>query len=108
MANKKINESKELTISGVVEELELDDDIGLQIEHGDRVYRVVMDKQGRKLLDYVDEEVEATGVVTKTKGVTEIHVARFHLLDEAPDEQEDEDGAWSDDEDDFMSDRYDD
>ncbi len=107
---KKIN-PKETTITGFVEELELDDDdIGLQIVDNARPFRVVMDKQGRKLLDYVDEEVEAVGVVNKAGGASEIKVARFHLVDgeEEEDEDEDEDEAWSDGDDDFMSDRSDD
>ncbi len=111
MAKEKKSAPKEIKIIGIVEELELDeDDIGLRIVSTAHTYRVVMDKQGRKLLDYVDEEVEATGIITKTKDATEIKIARFHLVDEdEEDEDEDEDEAWPDgDDDDFMSDRYDD
>ncbi|MBI5550536.1 MAG: hypothetical protein HY911_03440 [Desulfobacterales bacterium] len=111
MAKEKKSAPKEIKITGIVEELELDeDDIGLQIVDNARTYRVVMDKQGRKLLDYVDEEIEATGIITKTEDASEIKIARFHLVDEdEEDEDEDEDEAWSDgDDDDFMSDRDDD
>jgi hypothetical protein len=109
MAKEKKSAPKEIKIVGIVEELELDeDDIGLRIVSTAHAYRVVMDKQGRKLLDYVDEEVEATGAVTKTKDGTEIKISHFRLVDEEEDE-EDEDEAWPDgDDDDFMSDRYDD
>lgn len=113
MAKEKKGAPKEIRIVGIVEELALgDDDIGLQIEGNGRTYRVVMDKQGRKLLDYVEEEVAATGVVTKANGINEIKIDRFHLVDEeSEDEEEDEDedeATWSDDDDDFMSERYDD
>jgi hypothetical protein len=109
MPKVKKSNPKEISITGVVEELELDDDdIGLQIVSPARTYRVVMDKQGRKLLDYVDEEVEATGIIAKTEDATEIKIARFHLVDEDEEEEEEEE-TWSDgDDDDFMSDRDDD
>lgn len=110
---KKGNDPKVVTISGVVEELELDDDdIGLQIVDSGRVHRVVMDRQGRKLLDYVDEAIEATGFIIKSAGGNEIKIARFHLADEAgaDEDEEDEEEAedWSGEDDDFMDDRYED
>jgi hypothetical protein len=110
MAKEKKSAPKEMKIVGIVEELELGkDDLGLQIVDHDRPYRVVMDRQGRRLLDYVEEEVEATGVITKTKGVSEITIARFHIVDEEEEEEEKEEETWSDgDDDDFMSDRDDD
>ncbi|MBI5063483.1 MAG: hypothetical protein HZB87_08495 [Desulfatitalea sp.] len=110
MPKEKKSAPKEIKITGIVEELELDDDdIGLQIVDNARTYRVAMDKQGRKLLDYVDEEIEATGIITKTEEASEIKIARFHLVDEATEEEdEDEDEAWPDDDDDFMSERDDD
>jgi hypothetical protein len=107
---KKGNDPKAVTISGVVEELELDDDdIGLQIVDSGRVHRVVMDRQGRKLLDYVDEEVVVIGIISKTREASEIKIARFHLVDEESEEEdEDEEEAWPDDDDAFMGDRDDD
>ena len=116
MPKVKQSAPKEIKITGIVEELELDDDdIGLQIVDSGRVHRVVMDKQGRKLLDYVDEEIVATGTIFKTPEASEIKIGRFHLVDEESqeededeDEGEDEDEAWPDDDGDFMSDRDDD
>jgi hypothetical protein len=106
MAKDKKGAPKEIKITGIVEELDLEeDDIGLQIVEDDRAYRVAMDKQGRKLLDYVDEEVEATGVVTKSAGVSEIKITRFHVVDEY---DGDDDEEAEDYDDDFMSDRNDD
>jgi hypothetical protein len=106
MAKEKKSAPKEIKITGIVEELDLEeDDIGLQIVNDDRAYRVAMDKQGRKLLDYVEEEVEATGIVTKSAGVSEIKITRFNVVDEY-DGDDDEDADDYDD--DFMSDRNDD
>ena len=111
MPKTKDSNPKEITITGIVEELALDDDdLALQIVDKAHTYRVVMDRQGRKLLDYVDEEIEATGTITKTRDASEIKIAHFHLLDEADEEEEDEEEeeSWSDGDDDFMSERYDD
>lgn len=106
MAKDKKSAPKEIKITGIVEELDLDeDDIGLQIVEDDRAYQVEMDKQGRKLLDYVDEEVEANGIVTKSAGVSKIKITRFHVVDEY-DGADDEEAEDYDD--DFMSDRNDD
>lgn len=106
MAKDKKSAPKEIKITGIVEELDLDeDDIGLQIVDDDRAYRVEMDKQGRKLLDYVDEEVEAAGIVTKNGGISEIKITRFHVVDEI---EGDDDEDAEDYDDDFMSDRNDD
>ncbi len=110
MAKIKTSKSKTITISGIVEELALDDDdIALQIVDSGRIYRVTMDNQGRKLLDYVDETIEATGFIIKSKGGSEIQIVRFHLADEVDsDKAEIEEDDWSmDDDDDFLNDRYD-
>ena len=56
-----------------------------------------MDKQGKKLLAYIDEEIEAVGIVSKTKGVREIKISRFTLLDSYEDDDEDYDDYGDDD-----------
>ena len=90
---------KEVTITGFVTEIELEDgDEGVQIESDDFEYQVVMDKKGKMLLDYLDEEVEVTGVVSKTKGVRSITVSKFNALDDYDDEDDDDDD-YDDDED---------
>lgn len=90
--------TKEATIIGFVEEIELENgESGIQIDGDDYQYQVVMDKQGKKLLDYVDEEIEAIGTVSKTKGVRQIKVSRFTLLDSYEDDDEDYDDYDDDD-----------
>ena len=90
--------TKEATIIGFVEEIELENgDSGVQIDGDDYQYQVVMDKQGKKLLDYVDEEIEAVGTVSKNKGVRQIKISRFTLLDSYEDDDEDYDDYGDDD-----------
>jgi hypothetical protein len=96
---------KESKIVGYVEETELEDgDIGLQIIGDEYTYQVDMDSQGRKLLDYVDEEIEASGIVSKLHGVREIKITHFRLIDGYDDGEEDDDEY----DEDFLDDRYDD
>jgi hypothetical protein len=96
---------KESKIIGFVEEIELEDgDAGLQIVGEEHTYRVDMDAEGRKLLDCVDEEVEASGLVTKLQGEREIKITRFRLV-EGYDEDELEDELNYDDDED-PDDRY--
>ena len=99
---------KESKIVGYVEEIELEDgDTGLQIVGDEHTYHVDMDAEGRKLLDYVDEEIEATGIVTKLQDAREIKITRFRPIEGYDDEDEVEDELNYDD-DDFGDDRYED
>jgi len=92
MAREKKGSPKETTIVGFIEEIELEDDeTGLQIVDEEHAYRVEMDRQGRKLLDYVEEEVEATGFVTKGSDAREIKITRFRLVEGYDDEEEEVD-----------------
>ena len=98
---------KESKIIGYVEEIELEDgDTGLQILGEEHVYLVDMDAQGRRLLDYVDEEIEASGIVTKVQGVREIKITRFRLVEGYDDEDEEDELNYDDD--DYGNDRYED
>ena len=106
MSKKEKGGTKETMIVGFVEEVELEDgDSGLQIDDGDDRYLVVMDKNGKKLSNYIDEEVEITGFVNRAGGHREIKVSHFRLSDDFDD---DEDDDRSDDDDDFFDNRYDD
>lgn len=97
MGKEKSSASKEMTIVGYVEEYEQEDgNSGVIISDGDFEFVVVMDRQGKRLLDYMDEEIEVTGLVSKKGGVREIKVIDFHLLDE----YEDDEGDYYDDDDD--------
>lgn len=96
MGKEKSSASKEMTIVGYVEEYEQEDgNSGVLISDGDFEFVVVMDRQGKKLLDYMDEEIEVTGLVSKKGGVREIKVIDSHLLDE----YEDDEGDYYDDDD---------
>jgi len=104
--SSKASNPKEMTISGYVEEVELEEgDTGIMISDGDEEYIVVMDRQGKKLMEHLDEEVEATGMVTRRQGVREIKVSQFRLLDEYVDDDEDDFFEDDDDDDDLFSDR---
>jgi hypothetical protein len=82
MAKRVVPMEKEITISGYVEEIALPGgNVGVLINDGEADYYVVMDKAGKRLLEYIDEEVEATGVVTKSQGDWAIKVARFDVVD---------------------------
>jgi hypothetical protein len=99
---------KESKIVGYVEEIELEDgDTGLQIVGDEHTYQVDMDAEGRKLLDYVDEEVEVSGIVTKVLGIREIKITRFRPVEGYDDEDDLEDELNYDDED-YGDDRYED
>lgn len=97
MAKVAEEKTKETSISGWVEEVELEDgNTGILINDGEEDYYVVMDKQGKKLLDHVDEEVEVTGLVSKKHGELSIKIIHFELLGD-DDEEEDDDDYGDDD-----------
>jgi len=91
---------KEITIFGIIEEIENDDDsIGLIIETDEEDYIVEMDKKGKELLDEIDINIEATGVVTKGEdGVNHITISSFELF-EPDDDFDDDDFDYQDDDD---------
>ncbi len=87
MAKKVIPMEKETILSGYVEEIDLGKGrSGIIIDDGDDEYVVLMDRIGRRLLDYVDEEVEAYGTVTRKDGDLVLKVSRFEPLDYYDDE----------------------
>jgi hypothetical protein len=92
MATKMKKETtKEVTITGFVEEIELEDgEMGLQIDDGDDVYMVIMDKNGSKLERYIDEEVDVTGSITDTADYCEIKVKKFRPTDDYYDEDDED------------------
>ena len=96
-AQKNGRVEKVRTIVGYVTEFDFDDDstgISILTEDGDD-FIVNLDGAGKKLLDYMDEEVMVTGVVNKDAyGDDMITVKDFEMV-EFDDEQ-------SDNDDDFM------
>ena len=74
--------AKSISFTGFIQEIELEDgEMGLQINDGDHVYRIVMDKTGSKLSRYVDEEVDVTGLLTHTTDSSELKVNTFRLTE---------------------------
>ncbi|HUV78133.1 MAG TPA: hypothetical protein VMW06_08740 [Desulfobacterales bacterium] len=90
---------KEVTIVGVVEEIEDEEgNSGLIISTDDDAYEVELNKQGKRLFQEVDMDVEVTGFVTKNDdGTKRITVTGFDVLDS------DDDDDYDDDDDDFGS-----
>jgi hypothetical protein len=89
---------KEITIVGVVEELEEEGDTGLIIATDDDDYVVELNKQGKRLSQEVDMDVEVTGFVTKNgDGTKRITVTRFEVLEF---DDDDDDETYYDDDDD--------
>lgn len=87
MARKVIAMEKEITLKGYVEEIELDNGkTGLVFDDGDEEYFVVMDKVSRRLLEHIDEDVEATGIMSIKDGERTLKVTRFHVIDYYEDE----------------------
>jgi hypothetical protein len=88
----------EITIVGVVEEYEeKDGSAGLIIAADDDDYVVEPNKQGRRLSQEVDMDVEVTGFVTKNSdGTKRITVTKFEVL-ESDDDDEDEEFYEDDD-----------
>ncbi|MEJ2657037.1 MAG: hypothetical protein P8012_07535 [Desulfobacterales bacterium] len=82
---------KQITIVGVVEEYEEDEGTGLIIATDDDDYLVEPNKQGKRLSQEVDMDVEVTGFVTKDgDGTQRITVTRYEVLESDDDEDDDE------------------
>ena len=89
---------KEITLIGIVEEIEIaKGGSGIIIDDGEDEYVVVMDRIGKRLLDHVDEEVEAQGTVTRKDGDLVLKVSCFEPVDYYCDEDEDMDFGEIDD-----------
>ena len=76
--------NKPETIVGYVDPIDEDDhDAGIIISTEDNEeYLVDLNKQGRKLLDLIGEEVKVHGAVTQTEGgENRISVTKFEVLD---------------------------
>ena len=107
MAKARKAEPKETLITGLVEEVELENgNNGVQLDDGDDIYQVVMDRQGRKLLDFVDEEVEVRGVVSGQHDKYQIKIRHFQLLNDYR-EVDDENDLFGGGTDDYYNDNDD-
>jgi hypothetical protein len=83
----------EITIIGFVDPLDdYDDEAGVKITTDDDEYVVEMNRNGKKLMNMIDEEVQVTGVVTlSADGTKIIDVSYFDYApyEEYDDEEED-------------------
>jgi len=104
---KKIKKGKDIetvTISGYIDEYEIDEDTyGLIITTNNTdEYIVTLDRVGKELFEYVDEELEVTGEVSINKeGEQVIKVKNYVVPEYDYDYDDDDDDQWD-------SDRYDD
>jgi len=90
---------KEVTIVGVVEEIEDEEGtLGLIISTDDDDYVVELNKQGKRLFQEVEMDVEVTGFVTRNDDETKrITVTGFEVIesDDDDDYDDDDDDSWS-------------
>jgi hypothetical protein len=91
---------KEVTIVGVVEEIEDEEGtLGLIISTDDDDYVVELNKQGKRLFHEVEMDVEVTGFVTRNDDETKrITVTGFEVIesdDDDDDYDDDDDDSWS-------------
>jgi hypothetical protein len=105
MAKVRKAEPKETLITGLVEEVDLENgSTGVQLDDGDDIYVVIMDRQGKKLLDFVDEEVEVRGIVSRLEDRYKLKIRHFRLLNDYRD-VDDENNFFGNDAEDYYDDR---
>jgi hypothetical protein len=83
---KRGESPREVTVVGYVTPSKWDQDdnvIGVSIESDEKEYAVEIDRVGEELFDFVDDLVEATGVVIVGKGGSlRIKVTSYRVVDE--------------------------
>ena len=101
---KKANKLE--TIVGYVEETEDDDVVGVVISTDEEPYIVEMNKQGRRLLQEVGSEVEATGEVSRDKdGNKTISIREYEVFEDEDDDYDEDDRIYDGDLEDWDEDR---
>ena len=106
MKKKQQVKEREETIVGYVIPSEWDSEdnvISISISTDDDDYLVDLNKQGEELFDFLDEDVEVTGIVREDKdGTKRIKVTTYEVIEDADDEEydEEEEDFGFDDEDD--------
>ena len=96
MKTKKSEPPKEETIVGYVVPNEWDNEdnvVAISISTDDDDYVVELNKLGEELFDFLDEDVEVTGIIRDDKdGTKRIRVTSYEVLEDVEDEnEEDED-----------------
>jgi len=94
---------REETIVGYVVPSEWDSDdnvVSIAISTEEDDYLVEMNKLGEELFDFLDEDVEVTGVVREDRdGTKRIRITSYEVLEDVDDDYEEEDDYNFDDED---------
>ena len=100
---KKDKTMREETIVGYVVPSEWDSDdnvVSIAISTEEDDYLVEMNKLGEELFDFLDEDVEVTGVVREDRdGTKRIRITSYEVLEDVDDDYEEEDDYNFDDED---------
>jgi uncharacterized membrane protein YcgQ (UPF0703/DUF1980 family) len=103
MEMKKDKTGKEETIVGYVVPSEWDNEdnvVAISISTEDDDYLVEMNKLGEELFDFLDEDVEVTGLVREDRdGTKRIQITTYEVLEDVDDEYEEEEDYNFDDED---------
>jgi uncharacterized membrane protein YcgQ (UPF0703/DUF1980 family) len=101
---KKDKTPKEETVVGYVVPSEWDNEdnvVAISITTDDDDYLVEMNKLGEELFDFLDEDVEVTGIVREDRdGTKRIRITSYEVLEDVDDEYEDDDDYSFDDDDD--------
>jgi uncharacterized membrane protein YcgQ (UPF0703/DUF1980 family) len=103
MKMKKDKTAKEETIVGYVVPSEWDNEdnvVAISISTEEDDYLVEMNKLGEELFDFLDEDVEVTGLVREDRdGTKRIRITSYEVLEDVDDEYEEEDDYNFDEED---------
>ena len=102
---------REITIIGYISPEQWDDNdnvIAIGISTDDDDYLIEINKLGEELFDFLDEDVEVTGVVREDKdGTKHITISNYEIL-ETDDYEEDDDYYYDDENDPYTEDDEDD
>jgi hypothetical protein len=103
MKIKKSEPPKEETVVGFVVPNEWDNEdnvVAISISTEDDEYVVELNKLGEELFDFLDEDVEVTGIIRDDKdGTKRIRVTSYEVLEDAEDESEEDEDFNYDNED---------
>lgn len=81
MAGKEIRKEEQITVDGYVEKVDLENGKkGIVIYDGEIDFYVAMDEMGKSLRRHVNEQVKATGTLSKNNGKIWLNVTIFDLL----------------------------
>lgn len=104
MKKKQTVKEREETIIGYVIPNEWDNEdnvISIRVSTDDDDYLVELNKLGEELFDFLDEDVEITGIVREDKdGTKRIKVISYEVIEDTDEKYEEDDDLEYDEEDD--------